>query len=124
MPGLLPTQLPPFSQCKVFQESRDTSMRSVQNLLILFIEYPEEENNEPGISAVETYDAMWVAATSHVMNTMFANQCQIYLKNNSFFDFTGISVRVHIIKTKLASSHRFGVVNVIGKSLQRTWYMD
>lgn len=53
-------------------------MRSVQNLLILFIEYPEEENK------YLPWRLMMLAATSHVMNTMFANLCQIYLKNNSF----------------------------------------
>uniref|UniRef100_A0A162A1W8 Receptor ligand binding region domain-containing protein n=1 Tax=Daucus carota subsp. sativus TaxID=79200 RepID=A0A162A1W8_DAUCS len=31
------------------------------------IEYPEEENNEPGISAVEAYDAMWLVATYDIM---------------------------------------------------------
>ncbi|KAL8147763.1 hypothetical protein AgCh_005180 [Apium graveolens] len=62
------------------------------------IEYPEEGNNEPGISAVEAYDAMWVVATSAVMNTQFANQSQIYLEKNSAFDFTGISGRIHIIE--------------------------
>ncbi|KAL8131537.1 glutamate receptor 2.8-like isoform X1 [Apium graveolens] len=81
------------------------------------IEYPEEENNEPGISAVEAYDTLWaVAMTLAKMNNQITNQSQTFLEKVSLIDFNGITGRIHAIGRKLESSHIFGVVNVIGKS--------
>ncbi|WOH13543.1 hypothetical protein DCAR_0833053 [Daucus carota subsp. sativus] len=79
--------------------------------------YPEAENNEPGISAVEAYDTMWgVATTFAEMNTQIKNRSQLFLEKVSRIDFIGITDRVHAIGRKTESSHIFGVVNVIGKS--------
>ncbi|KAK1405106.1 Glutamate receptor [Heracleum sosnowskyi] len=81
------------------------------------VEYPKEENNEPGIFAVEAYDTMWVVATTLAkMNNQITNRSQLFFEKLSLKDFSGITGRVHAIDRKYESSHIFGVVNVIGKS--------
>lgn len=72
--------------------------------------YPEEGNNEPGISAVETYDALWAVSQT------FADPSIMLLEKIPFVDFYGMTGRVQFIERKVIPSHMFGVVNVIGKS--------
>ncbi|KAK1405102.1 Glutamate receptor [Heracleum sosnowskyi] len=81
------------------------------------VEYPEEDNSDPGIFALEAYDTMWVVATTFAeRNMQITNQSQIFLEKLSFIHFKGMTGRVHITGRRLESSHTFGVVNVVGKS--------
>ncbi|XP_074373524.1 glutamate receptor 2.2-like [Apium graveolens] len=84
------------------------------------VDYPEERNNEPGISAVEAYDdALWAVALTHALsrrNMPFTEKSKLYSDKISFVDFNGLTGRVQFVKRKLAPSHVFGIVNVIGKS--------
>ncbi|KAK1405103.1 hypothetical protein POM88_004708 [Heracleum sosnowskyi] len=87
------------------------------------VNYPEEGNNEPGISAVEAYAALW--AVSHTLsrrNMPFAEKSKLYLDKISFVDFNGLTGRVQVINKKLTPSHVFGVVNAIGKSYR--WNLE
>lgn len=80
-------------------------------------DYPEEGNNEPGISAIETYDALWaIAQTFSRKNMQFADTRVMYSDKILSVDFYGLTGRVRFSERKLTPSHMFGVVNVIGKS--------
>ncbi|KAL8235410.1 hypothetical protein R6Q59_021510 [Mikania micrantha] len=73
------------------------------------IQHPEEENNMPGIFAVQAYDATWIAALTMSLST------QTFLEAVSSISFAGIAGEVQIVNQKSTASHRFQIVNVIGK---------
>ncbi|XP_021989269.2 glutamate receptor 2.8 [Helianthus annuus] len=76
------------------------------------IEQPEEENNMPGIFAVQAYDATWIAAlTLSEKNTSGQN----FMDAVSSQSFAGISGEVRFINRKPAASHVFHIINVVGK---------
>ncbi|XP_074370342.1 glutamate receptor 2.5-like isoform X2 [Apium graveolens] len=83
------------------------------------LDYPEEGNDEPGISAVETYNALLaVAHTFGGRKVQFSKQSEMSLDKISFLHFYGLAGRVQFNGRKLTPSHMFGIVNVIGKSFK------
>ncbi|KAF8391282.1 hypothetical protein HHK36_023584 [Tetracentron sinense] len=82
-------------------------------------EHLTEENSEPGIFAVQAYDAVW--AISHAMEGRIKvndtkNAKEHLLQRILHSDFDGLISKVCFIKWKLAPTHTFQIVNVIGKS--------
>ncbi|KAK1405100.1 Glutamate receptor [Heracleum sosnowskyi] len=83
------------------------------------LDYPEEGNDEPGISAVEAYNVLWAVAHSFGgRKVQFAKQSEMNLDKVSFIHFDGLTGRVQFNGRKLSPSSMFGVVNVIGKSFK------
>lgn len=76
------------------------------------IEQPEEQNNMPGIFAVQAYDATWVAAL--ILSEQNTDGKRL-LDTVSSISFAGITGEVQFVNKKLTAAHRFHIINVIGK---------
>ncbi|KAI3803506.1 hypothetical protein L1987_31658 [Smallanthus sonchifolius] len=76
------------------------------------IEQPEEENNMPGIFAVQAYDATWIAALTLSVKNMSE---QTFLDTISSISLAGIRGEVQLVNKKPAASHVFNIINVVGK---------
>ncbi|KAA8523965.1 hypothetical protein F0562_010604 [Nyssa sinensis] len=76
-------------------------------------EHPEEDNYEPGIFALQAYDATLVVALAMVETNESGQQLfdKILLT-----DFNGLSGKIQFTEQKLAPGNVFLIVNVIGKS--------
>lgn len=85
------------------------------------IEYPDEENYDPGHFAVEAYDATTAVALA-------LNECNMGFSASQFIEqiskvhFNGFSGEIRFIERKIAMKPRiFQVINVIGKSNTVFW---
>ncbi|KAA8523964.1 hypothetical protein F0562_010605 [Nyssa sinensis] len=78
-------------------------------------EHPEEENHEPGIFAVQAYDATWAVAPALVAGDKKMGGNQL-LEKLMLIGFTGLNGKLQFTERKLAPAHIFQIVNVIGKS--------
>ncbi|KAA8523960.1 hypothetical protein F0562_010609 [Nyssa sinensis] len=76
-------------------------------------EHPEEDNYEPGIFALQAYDARWAVALA-MMETNESGQ-QLFDKI-LLTDFNGLSGEIQFTEQKLAPGNVFLIINVIGKS--------
>ncbi|WOG98608.1 hypothetical protein DCAR_0417952 [Daucus carota subsp. sativus] len=88
------------------------------------LDYPEEGNDQPGISAVEIYDALWaVAHTYGGRNMQVPKHRATFMEKMASVHFYGLTGRVQYNARKLTPSHMFRIVNVIGKSYKElgTW---
>ncbi|KAL7249639.1 hypothetical protein ACSBR1_011763 [Camellia fascicularis] len=77
-------------------------------------DHPEEKNHEPGIFAVQAYDAMWAVALA--LGGAGKSDGQEIIEKISSTDFNGLTGKIRFNGRKLAPSHTFQIVNVIGKS--------
>ncbi|THG07819.1 hypothetical protein TEA_029795 [Camellia sinensis var. sinensis] len=78
------------------------------------INHPEEKNHEPGIFAVQAYDAMWAVALA--LGDAGKSEGQEIIQKISSTDFNGLTGKIQFNGRKLAPSQTFQIVNVIGKS--------
>jgi ABC-type branched-subunit amino acid transport system substrate-binding protein len=76
-------------------------------------ENPEEENNEPGIYAVQAYDAIWTIARALKGSN---RRNQELLEKVLQTDFQGLSGKVQFNNHKMAPTQMFQIINVVGKS--------
>ncbi|CAK7350077.1 unnamed protein product [Dovyalis caffra] len=76
-------------------------------------ENPEEENNEPGIYAVQAYDAIWTIALALKGGS---GRNQELLQKVLQIDFHGLSGKVQFKNHKMAPAQIFQIINVMGKS--------
>ena len=76
-------------------------------------EHPEEDNHEPGIFAVQAYDAAWTMALA-MRGTNKGGK--FLLHKIVLSDFHGLSGKVQFFDNNLAPAHIFQIVNVIGNS--------
>ncbi|KAI3774961.1 hypothetical protein L1987_49527 [Smallanthus sonchifolius] len=72
------------------------------------IEQREEENNMPGIFAVQAYDATWIAALTLSVKNMSE---QTFLE----ISLAGVGGEVQLVNKKPAALHVFHIINVVGK---------
>lgn len=82
-------------------------------------EYPEEDNNDPGVFAAQAYDA---ARTVALAVTQSKHKGRHLLENILQSDFHGLSGRIRFTDQKLAPQHIFQITNVIGKSYRELGY--
>ncbi|CAL5335998.1 unnamed protein product [Camellia sinensis] len=78
------------------------------------INHPEEKNHEPGIFAVQAYDATWAVALA--LGDAGKSEGQEIIQKISSTDFNGLTGKIQFNGRKLAPSQTFQIVNVIGKS--------
>ncbi|XP_076882545.1 glutamate receptor 2.8-like [Bidens hawaiensis] len=76
------------------------------------LEQPEEESYMPGIFAVQAYDATWIAALALSKKNISGKQL---LDTVSSTSLAGITGEVRLVDRKSTASHRFHIINVIGK---------
>ncbi|KAH7512617.1 hypothetical protein FEM48_Zijuj12G0109900 [Ziziphus jujuba var. spinosa] len=80
------------------------------------LEHPEEDNNEPGIFAVQAYDAAWTVALAMKENSK-VNNGQKFLEKILKSDFRGLSGKVEFNSDqRLPPADIFQIINVAGKS--------
>ncbi|XP_059661465.1 glutamate receptor 2.9-like [Cornus florida] len=77
------------------------------------LEHPEEENHEPGIFALQAYDATKAVASAIQEGDREGQQL---LEKISSSDFKGLSGNVKFVGKRLAPAKVFQIVNVIGRS--------
>ncbi|KAI8006097.1 Glutamate receptor 2.2 [Camellia lanceoleosa] len=75
------------------------------------LENPDEENHEPGIFALQAYDATRLVATA-----MTHNDNDNSIDNIVLTEFDGLSGESRFIERKVAPVRTFQIINVIGKS--------
>ncbi|CAK9182953.1 unnamed protein product [Ilex paraguariensis] len=83
--------------------------------------YPEEEKNDPGIFAVQAYDATWAVALAIEEGSIDGKD---FIETVLETDFIGLSGRVKFVEQKLAPTHVFQIINIVGKSYRELgfWY--
>ncbi|XP_061348960.1 glutamate receptor 2.8-like [Gastrolobium bilobum] len=75
-------------------------------------ENPWEFNNEPGVFAAHAYDAAWTVALA--MSQINSKGGQVLLDKILLNSFIGLSGKIQFTDQKLAPSHTFQIINVIG----------
>ncbi|TXG66812.1 hypothetical protein EZV62_008087 [Acer yangbiense] len=86
-------------------------------------EFPEEDNREPGIYAVQAYDAVWT-----VCQAMIESDYQEDGGHQKLLDtildskFQGLSGKIEFTGQKLAPMSTFQIINVMGKSYRTLGY--
>ncbi|KAL2556821.1 Glutamate receptor 2.7 [Forsythia ovata] len=76
--------------------------------------YPEEKHHEPGIFALQAYDAVWTVGL--VMNEGCNNKGRQLLESILKTDFEGLSGNIQFTKRKLEPATQFQIINIIEKS--------
>ncbi|KAL2496452.1 Glutamate receptor 2.7 [Forsythia ovata] len=76
--------------------------------------YPEEKHHEPGIFALQAYDAVWTVGLA--MNEGNNNKGRQLLESILKTDFEGLSGNIQFTKRKLEPATQFQIINIIGKS--------
>ncbi|PON92788.1 Ionotropic glutamate receptor, metazoa [Trema orientale] len=76
-------------------------------------EYPKEYNYEPGIFAVQAYDATWTLALAMIRGNKKGGQ--ELLKQIFKSDFHGMSRKIQFDDRRVAPEHIFQIINVVGK---------
>ncbi|KAL2472701.1 Glutamate receptor 2.7 [Forsythia ovata] len=75
--------------------------------------YPVEKNHEPGIFALQAYDAIWIVGLAMQEGNMKSNQI---LEKIAAVEFNGLSGKIQFKERKLAPANQFQIINIIGKS--------
>lgn len=75
--------------------------------------YPEEKNHDPGIFALQAYDAARAVGSAITAGSKDGQQM---LENFEKTDFNGLSGKIRFEDRKLAPINQFQIINVIGKS--------
>jgi hypothetical protein len=83
--------------------------------------YPLEEKKEPGIYAVQAYDAMWTIALG-LKKTGSKTGGKELLENILDADFRGLSGKVKFKNHNVAAAEIFEIVNVIGTGYNELGY--
>ena len=79
--------------------------------------YPKEGNHEPGIFALQAYDAVWsVALAMETAPSSKKGLIQPFLERIAISDFHGLNSRIQFNRRSLAPQRIFQIINVIGKS--------
>ena len=79
--------------------------------------YPKEDNHEPGIFALQAYDAVWcVALAMEAASSSQKGLIQPLLERRALTDFHGLTSRIQFYRRSLAPLQTFQIINVIGKS--------
>ncbi|RVX01871.1 Glutamate receptor 2.7 [Vitis vinifera] len=79
--------------------------------------YPKEDNHEPGIFALQAYDAVWsVALAMETAPSSKKGLIQPFLERIAISDFHGLNSRIQFNRRSLAPQRIFQIINVIGKS--------
>ncbi|EOY13166.1 Glutamate receptor 2.7, putative [Theobroma cacao] len=76
------------------------------------LEHPEESNHEPGVYAVQAYDALWMLAQA----MSEGKEGKLLLEENLHRHFRGLNGKVHFINQKVAPTNIFQIINIIGRS--------
>ncbi|GMY31952.1 glutamate receptor 2.1 [Fagus crenata] len=78
------------------------------------LKHPEEKNHEPGIFAVQAYDAIWTVCLAMIERNELGQEL---LQTILLSDFQGLSGRIHFgHDQKLAPGQVFQIINMMGKS--------
>ena len=77
------------------------------------LDYPEEKTHDPGIFAVQAYDATWAVALAVHGGSISG---QNLLERILVTDFIGLCGRVKFVERKLAPATVLQIINVVGKS--------
>ncbi|KAK3198793.1 hypothetical protein Dsin_022208 [Dipteronia sinensis] len=86
-------------------------------------EFPEEDNREPGIYAVQAYDAVWTVCQAMIESDHYQEGGGKKLLDTIFASkFQGLSGKIELIGQKLARMDTFQIINVVGKSYRRLGY--
>ncbi|KAL6202144.1 hypothetical protein ACLB2K_025855 [Fragaria x ananassa] len=98
-----------------FPESESTQFHGFRRRFLkrFSSEYPEEENNEPGVFAAQAYDAATAVALAV---TQRKHNGKPLLENILQSDFHGLSGKIQFTDQKLPPQQMFQIINVIGKS--------
>uniref|UniRef100_A0A5B6YGT6 Ionotropic glutamate receptor C-terminal domain-containing protein n=1 Tax=Davidia involucrata TaxID=16924 RepID=A0A5B6YGT6_DAVIN len=100
------------------------------------LQYPDEPNTEPGIFALQAYDAVWAVAlameektnqktfensTNHEASIVSMNGRQL-MDKISKSNFKGLAGKFNLMEGALAPASIFQIINVIGKSYRELGY--
>ncbi|CAI9784242.1 unnamed protein product [Fraxinus pennsylvanica] len=80
---------------------------------IFGLKYPEEKHHEPGIFALQAYDAVWTAGLA--MNEGTNSNGRQLLETILKTDFDGLSGNIQFTRQKLEPTTQFQIINIIGK---------
>ncbi|CAI9757055.1 unnamed protein product [Fraxinus pennsylvanica] len=75
--------------------------------------YPEEKHHEPGIFALQAYDAMRTVGLA--INQGDVNSGRKLLKSILKINFNGLSGKIQFMQQKLEPATQFQIINIIGK---------
>ncbi|KAK6934201.1 Receptor, ligand binding region [Dillenia turbinata] len=81
--------------------------------------HPHEENYEPGIFAVQAYDAVWTVGLASMGGSGSIStdmRGQHLLEKILESDFNGLTSQIQFIDHKLPATKIFGVINIVGRS--------
>ncbi|XP_044495909.1 glutamate receptor 2.7-like [Mangifera indica] len=78
-------------------------------------EYPEESKHEPGVFAVQAYDAVRSVASAMRESNKKGNN-QTLLQRILLTDFFGLTGKVQFINQKLAPARIYQIINLVGRS--------
>ena len=76
------------------------------------LEHPEESNHEPGVYAVQAYDALWMLAQA----MSEGKEEELLLEKILHSNFHGLSGKVHFMNQNVAPTLIFQIINIIGRS--------
>ncbi|KAG2683886.1 hypothetical protein I3760_10G054700 [Carya illinoinensis] len=82
---------------------------------IFRVEYPEEDNFDPGIYALRAYDSIRVVTQAIQRMATNSSNPKILLDNMLSNNFSGLSGKIHFEGGQLLDSSTLRIVNVIGK---------
>ncbi|KAK2638881.1 hypothetical protein Ddye_026676 [Dipteronia dyeriana] len=86
-------------------------------------EFPEEDNHEPGIYAVQAYDAVLTICQAIIESDYQEDGGHQKLLDTILeSEFQGLSGKIEFIGQKSAPMNTFQIINVIGKSYRRLGY--
>ncbi|KAK6946659.1 Receptor, ligand binding region [Dillenia turbinata] len=83
------------------------------------VRHPHEENHEPGIFAVQAYDAVWTVGLASIGGSGSIStdmRGQNLLEKILESDFNGLTSQIQFIDQKLPATKIFGVINIVGRS--------
>ncbi|KAK4851437.1 hypothetical protein QYF36_015175 [Acer negundo] len=86
-------------------------------------EFPEEDNREPGIYAVQAYDAVWAVCQAIIESDYQEDGGHQKLLDTILESkFQGLSGKIEFTGQKLAPMNTFQIINVVGKSYRTLGY--
>ncbi|KAL5803001.1 hypothetical protein ACOSQ4_031306 [Xanthoceras sorbifolium] len=84
-----------------------------------FSEFPDEDNHEPGIYAVQAYDAVWTVCQAMIESNYQEGKLLHTILGSKF---QGLNGKIEFIDRKLAPLRTFQIINVVGKSYSTLGY--
>ncbi|KAL5738111.1 hypothetical protein ACOSP7_030872 [Xanthoceras sorbifolium] len=85
-----------------------------------FSEFPDEYNHEPGIYALQAYDAVWTVCQA-IIESNYQEGGQKLLHKILGSKFQGLNGKIEFIDHKLAPMRTFQIINVVGNRTLGYW---